>query len=35
MRMLNVILLLSAAALVWAVWSITRHVQQHKKPDKQ
>jgi hypothetical protein len=31
MHLLNVILLVSAAALVWACVSIARHIKQHKK----
>jgi ribosomal protein S15P/S13E len=31
MHMLNFILLASAAALVWAIVSIARHIKQHKK----
>jgi ribosomal protein S15P/S13E len=33
MHLLNVILLVSAAALVWACVSIARHIKQHKKQE--
>jgi hypothetical protein len=34
MWMLNTILLLSAAALVWAAWGIVRHIRQQKTSGK-